>query len=579
VLQPGDELKRGYHIERILGQGGMGAVYLARHASLGRRVAIKETVIAVDDPSDREAVMASFRREAEILASLEHPNLVDVKDYFEEGGSHFLVMSYIDGATLEEIASQAPQPLAVRQVLEWADPICDVLAYLHEHAPPILIRDLKPSNVMVDVKGRVKLIDFGIARIQEAGQQTVTFLKGAGTVGFAPVEQFGGSSTDTRSDIYALGATLYCLLTRSLPPWSMQIATGEAALLPPSRLNPSIPPALDAVLLKAMSLRREDRFQSVSEMRLALRHGVPGESGAEPPVASAEVGHRFCMQCGVTLLPGAASCHQCGATRGQPSGSSPRPPGPTALPVGGEAAGAAVAATSTPPSQPPWRVPAAPLGGPSGGFAAGPSGGFAAGPSGGFAAGPSGGFAAGPSGGFAAGPSGRFDGGLGPPAQGRFHVPDGMPLDPARARRNGRPLGAILALAVILIGALYAFRGPDPAPPTPTAAPTLTAPASTPSQPASPPHIGVELRAPSFLDRSRLHIPLGGGVIVVQVVPESPAERAGIHPWDVVMRVDGTPVYTPQDVQRLVGRHLAGQTVYLDLWSAGARRSVPVTPQ
>jgi serine/threonine-protein kinase len=409
MLEPGTTLQRGYVIEKVLGRGGMGAVYLARQASLGgRRVAIKEIVIPTQSPEERDQAVAQFQKEAEILASLEHPGLVDVKDYFEENGSQYLVMAFIDGSTLEEVCRPAPaDPPPVAQVVDWMLAVCDVLAYLHEHEPPVIVRDLKPSNVMLDANGRIRVIDFGIARVFDDVSHTSTFLKGAGTVGFAPIEQHGGGTTDPRSDVYGLGATTYRLLTGMIAPGAVALVTGEATLTPPSVLNPRVTPPLEAVVLRMMSARKEDRYPTsraaAEELRKARESLAPT---GRPPVG---VAPRFCHNCGTTLVPGTPHCAKCGqaldpavlggetaAWQGPPSG---RPSGPA------PAAGSA-------PAPPSWQAGAAsgPAPGPPGwgsGPASGPPGagpGPASGPAGWGSAPASGPPGAGP--GPASGPAG-----------------------------------------------------------------------------------------------------------------------------------------------------------------------------
>lgn len=269
MLTAGTVLNGRYTVETVLGQGGMGAVYLAFDKTLGgKKVAIKEMAVQIHRPDDRDRALAQFREEARLLASLEHPRLVPVTDFFEEGENAYLVMGYVDGRTLAEASVERDVPLS--EVVGWIDQIADVLEYLHEHEPPVLFRDLKPGNVMLDRRGQVRLIDFGIARALEAGQSTSTFLKGAGTAEFAPPEQFGGRGTDPRSDIYALGATMYDLTTSELPPVSVNVMTGETPPPNPRRVNPAIPPPLDAIIVKAMALRKEDRYASAREVRLAL---------------------------------------------------------------------------------------------------------------------------------------------------------------------------------------------------------------------------------------------------------------------------------------------------------------------
>lgn len=315
LLQPGTILHENYCIERALGRGGQGSVYLAKELKLGgRRVAIKQTLLQGLSAADKAAAAQVFRQEAAILGDLDHPNLVDVKTYFEEGAAQYLVMAFIDGSSLEQMCPDRAEPPNVSQVIDWMITVAEVLTYLHEHDPPVIVRDLKPSNIMIDSRGRLRLIDFGIARVLHSGTETATFLKGAGTIGYAPMEQQGGGTTDARSDIYALGATGYRLLTAMIPPSSVALATGEAALTPPSVVNPHVPPALEAVLTKMMELRKNDRYASArtaAEALRALRETAPPTPTPSPAPRLQGVA-RFCHHCGVTLVPGGSTCSACG---------------------------------------------------------------------------------------------------------------------------------------------------------------------------------------------------------------------------------------------------------------------------
>ena len=179
MLEPGTVLQNRYTIEKLLGQGGRGKVYLARQETLGgRHVALKETSFDFVPHADRNKVVAQFHREARLFSSLSHANLVDVKDAFEENGLHYLVMDYVSGTTLEEHASKQGGPLDWQQVCEWGDQLCDVLEYLHSRRPPIIFRDLKPGNVMLDEQGNLRLIDFGIARVLEAASMDLSERRG-----------------------------------------------------------------------------------------------------------------------------------------------------------------------------------------------------------------------------------------------------------------------------------------------------------------------------------------------------------------------------------------------------------------
>ena len=288
--KPGTILQERYEIIKILGAGAMGRVYLAHHLGLGDlRVAIKELEIHVD-PETLDLVASEFQREATILAHLDHPGLIRASDFFEEEGQCYIVMEYIAGPTLYEVLEQSPGTLPVDSVLQWADQLCDGLEYLHSRTPPILHRDLKPGNILLDDLGRVRLIDFGIARFQGPAMRTATVLAGAGTAGFAPVEQYSGG-TDERSDIYALGATLYYLLTREIPPNSVALLTGEEELQQPRQFNPEISLGLQEVLLKMLALKRDDRYLTINAAREALR-GVK-----LPRVAREPREFRICALC------------------------------------------------------------------------------------------------------------------------------------------------------------------------------------------------------------------------------------------------------------------------------------------
>jgi serine/threonine protein kinase len=245
----------------------MGKVYLAHRD--GEPVAIKHLSVSLKPAEERGPLIAQFEKEARLLATLDHPALVHVYDFFGEGDDYYLVMTYVEGRTLDAIY-KSDGMVEVETVLRWGDAICDVLSYLHEHEPTIIYRDLKPSNVMIDPQDRVWVLDFGIAKIVEGDNKTATLLKGAGTIGYAPLEQYGHGTTDRRSDIYALGATLYTLLTCVQPPLCVDLFLGDARLESPIRYNPRVGLELEAVLFKMMALRKDDRYDSVYEARTAL---------------------------------------------------------------------------------------------------------------------------------------------------------------------------------------------------------------------------------------------------------------------------------------------------------------------
>ncbi|MGH7812664.1 MAG: serine/threonine protein kinase [Candidatus Binataceae bacterium] len=219
-LEPGTTLQNRYEVERLIGGGGMGMVYLARDRRLANRpCAIKEMVDHFIDPQQRIEANKYFASEADTLAQLKHSAIPAVTDRFDDRNRHYLVMEYVEGRNLEEEIAARGGPLPEGLVIDIARQLCDVLAHLHGLSPPIIYRDMKPSNVMLTPKGRVVLIDFGIARLFKAARKGTMI----GTLGFAPPEQYQGS-VDPRSDLYSLGATLHYVLTgrdpEQFPPFS-----------------------------------------------------------------------------------------------------------------------------------------------------------------------------------------------------------------------------------------------------------------------------------------------------------------------------------------------------------------------
>lgn len=264
-LAPQSVLTKRYLIVQLAGRGGMSAIYQALDMQRGRqRVAIKEMSLESLDELERQDALARFQQEAHLLETLNHPNLTRIYDAFSENGRSFLVMDYIDGKTLLQLLQAAKQPLPVEQVMHYAEQLCDVLLYLHQQNPPIIFRDLKPTNVMATPDGRVYLIDFGIARFFKEGQhQDTTVL---GSPGYAPPEQHGTGQTNPRSDIYALGATLHCCLSNRDP----YHATNRFAFAPVRQFNPLVPEALDQLILRMVALDENQRPASASEVKQTL---------------------------------------------------------------------------------------------------------------------------------------------------------------------------------------------------------------------------------------------------------------------------------------------------------------------
>jgi serine/threonine-protein kinase len=280
TLPLGAVLNNRYKIISVLGQGGMSNVYLVEDDKLQSRWALKEMLDVFPD-SDKAEILERFRKEAQILAGIKHANLPRVFDYFEEQGRHYLVMEHIEGLTLQEIFDQNPG-LSWQKAVDWGVQICDVLESLH--GAGIVYRDLKPANVMVDRGNRVYLIDFGIARLFTGNKIHDTVI--IGTPGFASPEHHGTAETDSRSDIFSLGATLHYLITRK-DPGIIPFVFEE-----PSSVSPQVPHAVSAAVMKALSLKPGDRFQKAAHMREALLKASGAGAAlsphkAHPPAASA----------------------------------------------------------------------------------------------------------------------------------------------------------------------------------------------------------------------------------------------------------------------------------------------------
>lgn len=261
-LNPETVLRNRYQIIRLLGKGGMGAVYLAYDTTLEHQVAVKI------NQNPTEQATSQFLREARLLAALRHPNLPRVSDYFIEGPNQYLVMDYIPGDDLNTVVeSQGAQP--VEQVLRWAEQLGSALEYMHSQQPPVIHRDIKPGNLKLTSEGEVILVDFGIAKAADTSQATATGAMGY-TPGYAPPEQYGSAHTGPYSDQYAFAATLYALLSGQKPVDSVQRVLGAAVLTPLGLLNARIPKHVQAAIEQAMSVKPDDRFPSVAEFVHAL---------------------------------------------------------------------------------------------------------------------------------------------------------------------------------------------------------------------------------------------------------------------------------------------------------------------
>ncbi len=290
-LATGTILAQRYRIVKLLGQGGFGAVYKAWDTRLNAPCAVKENF------ETGEEAARQFAREASILANLRHPNLPKVIDHFSvQGQGQYLVMEYIEGEDLQEKLEQAVSGqrsavigLPEAQVLPWFEQICDALTYLHTRTPPIIHRDLKPANIRICPDGTAMLVDFGIAK-QYDPQKRTTMGARAVTPGYAPFEQYGQEPTDTRTDVYALGATLYAALTGQTPVESIA-RTGGRPLPAPRSLNPAISIQAEAVILRAMALLPDQRYQNAAEFKRelsAFSYKQSAISGQQPVAAGSQ---------------------------------------------------------------------------------------------------------------------------------------------------------------------------------------------------------------------------------------------------------------------------------------------------
>src|SRR2546425_4250218 len=287
-LTPGTTLQGRYRIVRRLGKGGMGAVYEATDQRLDTTVALKETFSA------DEQLRRQFAQEAHLLALLHHPALPRVSDYFTEGDRAFLVMQFIGGADLAEIIATQPGPFPRQKVIAWADQLLDALIYLHTSERQVVHRDIKPHNLKLTSTGQIALLDFGLAKATSSelsGANSSTSIFGY-TRRYSPLEQIQDQGTNPQSDIYALGATLYHLLTGIKPPDALTRATTLAEskpdpLRPADEIYPAVGPEIAAILRLAMAVNPEDRYQSASDFRQALRR-LGRNSGPTAETVSAE---------------------------------------------------------------------------------------------------------------------------------------------------------------------------------------------------------------------------------------------------------------------------------------------------
>jgi serine/threonine protein kinase len=292
LLRPASILQSRYRIVSQMGKGGMGAVYKAVDLHLAYTVALKQTL------TRDEALWKQFEREAHLLAQLNHPVLPRVSDYFTEANRAFFVMQFIDGPDLAEIITQRPEPFPPDTVVAWADQLLDALIYLHARERQIIHRDIKPHNLKVTPTGRIVLLDFGLAKSQSPDTSTpatCTSIFGY-TPRYAPLEQIQDLGTSPQSDIYALGATLYHLLTGTKPPDAVSRAAALVGskpnpLRPANEVNRAIGVELAAILNRAMAQNPDERYASAAEFREVLR----GVGRNNKPIVLRSSGHQFAV--------------------------------------------------------------------------------------------------------------------------------------------------------------------------------------------------------------------------------------------------------------------------------------------
>ncbi len=285
-LQPGDVLQERYRIVGPLGAGGFSSVYKARDMrfpSVTKLCAIKEMLISTNDPQLRDLTIKSFEREAGMLAMLDHPSIPDISDYFTEQNRSYLVLELIRGKDLDDWLKDETEKIDQETAIDWALQVCDALEYLHTQKPqPIVFRDMKPSNIMLDQHKRIRLIDFGIAKLFEAEQHKGTMI---GTEGYSPPEQYRGIATPA-GDVYALGATLHHLLTQQDPRLEPPFTFAER---PIRSVNPQVSPALEALVNRCLAYNPKERYTDATALKealIALRDGSQETVAGMTAVAS-----------------------------------------------------------------------------------------------------------------------------------------------------------------------------------------------------------------------------------------------------------------------------------------------------
>ncbi len=352
-LPLGTILDGKFKIVQVLGEGGMGTVYKVEQVGKpGYFRAVKELLINPNTTEEeRKSAIERFDKEIDLLFNLKHPRIPSLILSFQERGNYYFVMEFVPGRTLEKMLEDYKRPLDEEQVIKWMMQVCEALSYIHSRTPPIILRDLKPGNVMVTPDGNVQLIDFGIARKFDPNKRTNT--ENLGTISYASPEHLGSITapgqrrsaqnpgklvqTDARSDIYSMGATMYHLLTNQEPEPIQTPPSGSILAKNPRlrtvQLGNRVVCPVEQVIIKAMQQEPASRFQSAEAMRMALQHCLPNSATpatvqipAISPNATIMVpvgAELICPKCGLRNRPGAKFCKRDG---------QPLTPGATVVP-------------------------------------------------------------------------------------------------------------------------------------------------------------------------------------------------------------------------------------------------------
>ncbi len=333
-LAPGTVLADRYQIQQRVGGGGMGSVYKATDRNLAQRVvAVKEMIELFADQTARAKAIEDFKRESELLAGMEHASIPTIYDYFFDltRGRYYLVMKFIDGGDLATYQQAAKGVVDELTVTRWAVQICDVLDYIHSQVPPLIYRDLKPANLMLDARTqRVMLVDFGIARFVAPTQKGVTAV---GTMGYAPPELFAGKATPA-SDLYSLGATMFHLLTGKDPQDNPLLIFDFTKNPTPRAINPALTERMEQIICRAVEHDAAHRFPTARAFGLELEthlnelkagnitNPVPIKAVAPPIIDTIEKHQESeqsvvsaplaCVTCGQEISLGDLFCAYCG---------------------------------------------------------------------------------------------------------------------------------------------------------------------------------------------------------------------------------------------------------------------------